>query len=222
METLTKKVEELTKAGGQTKSLEEKIASLTEHNEKLLEKTQHLNIEITTLKKNFESEKAELKATIKTKDDKIEELTKKIRDAAKSQGVGNLQAENESLSAKVAELTAQVKLDSKTITELEDKLKQALANKELPASPKSDVKAQASVPPASVDQRLEEQQKAHERLEKKYQARIAELERDKHRLLEDSALRSRNEGQVVTMNNNKIEELTRTNLALNKKVRNVV
>lgn len=219
VETLTKKVEELSKAGSQTKSLEEKVASLTDHNEKLLEKTQHLNVEITTMKKNFETERAELKQTIKTRDDKIEELNKKLRDAAKSQGVGDLQAENEQLDAKVANLTAQVKLDSKTISDLEEKLKNALAGKDGLSSPKSAGKSQASVPAVPVDQRIKELQEAHERTEKKYKARISELERDKQRLLDESALRSRNEGQVVTMNNNKIEELTKTNLALNKKVR---
>jgi regulator of replication initiation timing len=52
--------------------LEEKITSLTQHNEKLIEKTQHLNIEITTLKKNFEDERKDFNEKLKVKDAKIE------------------------------------------------------------------------------------------------------------------------------------------------------
>lgn len=48
------------------------MASLTEHNEKLLEKTQHLNIEITTMKKTLEDERAEHKNVLIGKDAKIE------------------------------------------------------------------------------------------------------------------------------------------------------
>lgn len=81
IDELNKKIESLQKASTdvwefgsiqKVKSLEEKVTSLTQHNEKLIEKTQHLNVEITSMKKNMEDERKEFKDTIKQKDAKIE------------------------------------------------------------------------------------------------------------------------------------------------------
>ena len=55
-----------------SKSLLEKIETLEKQNKMLLEKSQHLNVELVNLKKAHEDEKKELNDKIKARDLKIE------------------------------------------------------------------------------------------------------------------------------------------------------
>lgn len=52
----------------------------------------------------------------------------------------------------------------------------------------------------------------------KYKQRISEMEKEKGRVVDDFNQKIRNEDQVIVINNNRIEDLTKSNHQLNRKV----
>lgn len=80
----------------------------------------------------------------------------------------------------------------------------------------------AAAEPVDFEQRYQELQENYDKLDKqaqKMKLRISELEREKQKAFEESQQKEKNEGQVIALSSSRIDDLTRQNQSLKKKVR---
>jgi len=120
-------------------------------------------------------------------------------------------------------LKEDLKKSQKENNVLEDKLKE-LQKKPAGNEANEDAAAKLKMVEAELKAEKEKHKELQENFDKtdkqvqKYKQKIAELEKEMHKKLEESTLKSKNETHVLMMNNSKIEEMTKSNHSLNKKL----